>query len=54
MNGSVFGNKTTILDKNVVTPRPQINVELKFHVATLNLGGGGWCYNNFCPRLSEA
>ena len=41
----------TILDKNVVTPRPQINVVLRFHVATLNSGGGGWCYNNFCPRL---
>ena len=44
-----------ILDKNVVTPPPppppQINVELRFHVATLNSGGGGWCYNNFCPRL---
>ena len=32
-------------------PAPQINVELRFHVATLNSGGGGWCYNNFCPRL---
>ncbi len=31
----------TILDKNVVTPRPpQINVELRFHVATLNSGEG--------------
>ena len=45
---------TTILDKNVVTPRPQINVVLRFHVATLNSGGGGWCYNNCCPRLYPA
>ena len=33
---------TTLADKNVVTPPPpQINVELRFHVATLNSGGGG-------------
>ena len=42
---------TTILDKNVVTPRPQINVVLRFHVATLNSEGGGWCYNNVSPTI---
>ena len=25
---------------------PQINVVLRFHVATLISEGGGWCYNN--------